>query len=77
MEDEKLQIQYYPYIFLIQHAKNKRNMTISAKKHKCMTILKYPLRCKIKIDEKLIKHEMKLKNWRIDITYDGDVEEKI
>ncbi|CAG9841093.1 unnamed protein product [Diabrotica balteata] len=54
----------------------KYNMIISAEKIKCMTS-KYPLRCKIEIDGKIIKQEAKFRYMGIDITSYRDVEEGV
>uniref|UniRef100_A0A6P7FTG7 Uncharacterized protein LOC114332484 n=1 Tax=Diabrotica virgifera virgifera TaxID=50390 RepID=A0A6P7FTG7_DIAVI len=52
-------------------------MTISAEKTKCMTTSKYPLRCKIEIDGKIIKQEARFRYLGIDITSYGDVKEEV
>ncbi|CAH1276451.1 unnamed protein product [Diabrotica balteata] len=55
----------------------KYTIIISADKTKCMTTSKYPLRCKIEIDGKIIKQEARFRYLGIDITGYGDVEKEV
>ena len=53
------------------------NMTKSASKTKCMTTSKTPLKCKLKVDGKIIQQVMKFKYLGISISGFGDVEAKV
>lgn len=53
------------------------NMTISAKKTKCITTAKEPLRCKLEVDGQVIQQELKFKYLGIDITSYGNIEDEV
>lgn len=64
-------------LYLFNSIAKSLNMVISVTKTKCLTTSKYPLRCKLVVDDQIIQQEMTFKYLGIELCGFGDVESEV